>query len=250
VWPEWLQKITASPIGKTRIGIAGDPSSWRAWSGAVFEHTSRVLCWDCNHELGELEGRAAQLIGPMVNGEYVRLDKADQELLARWFFKTGLMVSTTYRHEATSLPSAHYSGLGKSLDLPPASAVWIAQVENPEYVAALWVQRFQWRDRELAAPPEGQGYMFAMSVGHLAALVAVVDSRQSPESSDLFPFKLGGLAVGRLARIWPNSEHYGVHWPPTMKITAVEFQQLADSLQRLGPPFIKDGETFMTVRGR
>lgn len=250
VWPEWLQKITTSPVGKTRIGIAGDPSSWREWIGAAFEHTARILCWDCNHDLGALEGKVAQLIPAMVNGQQIRLDGDEQELLGQWLYKTGLMVSTTNRHEATSLPQAHYAELSKSLELPPASAVWIAQIENPEYLVALCVQRFQWQDRLLAAPPVSEGYIFAMSVRDIAAVVAVVDSRQSPDSPDLFPFKLGGLAAGRLARIWPSSKDYGVPWPPALKIAAEEFQQIADSLHRLGPPFIKGGETITTLSGQ
>lgn len=237
VWPGWLQKIATTPIGNIRVGITTDPAGWREWTGAAFQNTSRVLCQDCNRSLGELEGKAAQLIPLMVGDGYVRLVAAEQELLAQWMYKTGLMVSTTLRHEASSLPTSHYVELGTSRDLPPASAVWIAQIQDPAYEAALWVQRFLWQDKELASAPVGQGYMFAISVRDLAGLVAVLDSRQSPESPDLFPFKLGGAAIGRLFRIWPSSKHYGVQWPPAVKITAADFQSLADSLQRLGPPY-------------
>lgn len=233
VWPEWLQKIATSPVGKYRVGVTIDPAGWREWTGAAFEHTSRVLCDQCNHRLGELEGQVAQLIPTMVRGQSIRLAIAEQEMLAQWMYKTGLMVSTTNRHEASALPKDHYSELAKSLDLPPASAVWIAQVQDPSYQAALWVQRFEWHDRELAQPPVGEGYIFALSVADLAGVVAVLDVRQSPESTDMKPFQLGGLAQGRLLRIWPASNHYSVSWPPALKLSAAEFQHLAESFQRL-----------------
>lgn len=237
MWPKWLQKIATSPTGTTRVGITSDPAGWRTWTGAPFQNTSRVVCEDCNGSLGELEGRAAQLIPAMVNGKYVRLDGAQQELLAQWMYKTGLMVSTTLRHDAASLPTTHFEGLGTSRDLPPASAAWIAQIDKPAFECALWIQCFLWRDKLIDYAPEGQGYMLAISVRGLAGLVAVLDSRQSPDSPSLFPFKLGGIAIGRLLRIWPSSRNYGVQWPPAMKITAAEFQSLADSLQQLGPPW-------------
>lgn len=236
VWPQWLQRIATSPTGTTRVGITTDPGGWRKWTGATFQNTSRVLCRECNSALGELEGQVAQLIPPMVRGEYFRLDGGEQELLAQSMYKTGLMVATTLRHEAASLPTSHYAELGTSRDLPPASAVWIAQIDKPVFEAALWIQRFLWRDKLIASGPIGQGYMFAISVRDLAGLVAVLDSRQSPDSPVLFPFKLGGPAIGRLFRIWPSSTNYGVEWPPSATITAADFKVLADSLQRLGPP--------------
>lgn len=234
VWPEWLKKIATSPVGKTRFGIVGDPSTWHEWTGGAFEHTSRVLCKRCNRRLGELEeGPVAQLIPAMVGGQSMRLSGADQEMLAQWMYKTGLMVSTTNRHEASALPKAHYAELEQSLDLPPASAVWIAQIQDPAYEAALWLQRFQWRDRAVEDAPDGEGYILAISVRDVMGLVASLDDRQSPESTDFNPFVLGGLAQGRLLRIWPVSDHFSVVWPPPSKLTSAEFDHLAKSLQQL-----------------
>jgi hypothetical protein len=182
--------------------------------------------------LGELEGVVAQLIPAMVGGSAKRLTDTDQELLARWLYKTGLMVSTTNRHEASALPKAHYAELESSLDLPPASAVWVAEIQDPAYEAALWLQRFQWHDRTVADAPSGEGYIFALSVRDVMGLVAVLDARQSPESKDFQPFVLGGMAQGRLLRIWPVSNHYSVVWPPPSKLTSADFDHLAGSLQQ------------------
>jgi len=67
-----------------------------------------------------------------------------------------------------------------------------------------------------------------MSVADVVGVVAVLDVRQSPQSTDVKPFLLGGAAVGRLARVWPPSPHFGVSWP--------QFQDLADSLTRVASP--------------
>jgi hypothetical protein len=169
----------------------------------------------------------------MIGGQPKRLTEGDQERLAQWLYKTGLMVSTTNRHEAAALPKAHYTELESSLDLPPASAVWIAEIQNPAYEAALRLQRFEWFDRTLNDAPAGDGYIFAISIRDLMGVVAILDVRQSPDSEDFQPFKLGGLAQGRLLRIWPVSNHYSVVWPPPSKLTAAEFDHLAESLQGL-----------------
>jgi hypothetical protein len=166
----------------------------------------------------------------MVGGNSLQLDTADQELLAQWIYKTGLMVSPTHRDKANALPRSHYFDLAKSLDLPQASAVWIAQMEKPAYPAGLWLQRYEWQDRELAEPPIGEGFIFALSVADFAGVVAVLYSGQSPESTDMLPFELAGLARGRLMKIWPAPDYYGVRWPPLEKLTANDFMQLAESL--------------------
>ena len=234
VWPEWLQNITSSPTLNYRIGVSHDPTTWRQWTGAAFEHTSRVLCDVCNGVLGDLEGKVAQLIPRMVKAESIRLGSVEQKLLAQWFYKTGLMVATTTRHNAGDLPKDHYSRLSQTLDLPPTSEAWVAEIEQPRYSAALWLQRFDWQDRLLSDAPEAQGYIFALSVATVAGIVAVLDTSQSPQSAEMPAFELRGRAPGRLLRIWPSSRHYGVPWPPSLKLTASDFQELADSFPTIG----------------
>jgi hypothetical protein len=166
----------------------------------------------------------------MVGGNSLHLASAEQEMVAQWIYKTGLMVSPTHRDKANALPRSHYFDLKKNLDLPPVSGVWIAQVEKPAYPAGLWLQRYEWQDRELAEPPIGEGFIFAMNIADLAGVVAVPYSSQSPESTDMLPFELAGLARGRLMKIWPAPDYYGVRWPPLEKLTASDFIQLAESL--------------------
>jgi hypothetical protein len=217
------------------MGVASNPAGWREWTGATFEHTSRVLCRSCNSRLEQLERGVAPIILAMVGLQPVRLTAAEQGTLAQWIYKTGLMVSTTIGHEASDLPKSHYSDLAQTFDLPPGSSVWFGAVEDPAYQAAFWVQRFRWRDNELteAEALVGEGYVFVLSITDIVGVVCVLDARQSPNSTDQQPFELGVLGQGPLLRIWPKSEHYSVAWPPSVKLTGSDFQHLAESLQRI-----------------
>lgn len=236
VWAKWLKKITRHETGKYQMGITTDPDGWREWTGASFEHTARVLCERCNHRLGELDGRVRPVVEGLILGTATSVNSTEQAELAQWLYKTGLMVSTTLRHEASALPPWHYSGLEETLDLPPASAVWIGLIDRRVQEAALWVQRFQWRDRYVSDPPPAEGYIFVLGVGELAAIVGVLDVRQSPASTDMNPFILGSLGVGRLLRIWPASQHYGFRWPPPQTIRAEDLRGIADAFVKTLQP--------------
>lgn len=150
-----------------------------------------------------------------MEGALTSITPAEQLLIAHWIYKTGLMVSTTMDATSAGLPRWHYAALDQSFDLPPASVVWIGRLDQRVYEAALWVQRFQWWDRQLENPPAAEGYVFVLGIGELASVVGVLDTSQSPESSEFVrPWILGSLGVGRLVRVWPSSQHYGHRWPP------------------------------------
>jgi hypothetical protein len=232
VWAKWLKRITRHPIGKYQIGVTSDPENWREWTGATFEHTARVLCRRCNQRLGELEGYVRPIVDRLLSGADTSIAPAEQKALAHWLYKTGLMVSTTLDHEATAIPRWHYQDLDASLDLPPASIVWIGLLDQRVNEVALWVQRFQWWDKFLPDPPESEGYLFVLGIGELAAVAAVLDTRQSPDSTDLNPFRLEGLGAGRLLRIWPSSNEYGLRWPPPLTIRGEDLKRLADAFVR------------------
>jgi hypothetical protein len=181
-----------------------------------------------------LEGRVGPLFVRLAGDQAISIDPDAQELLAQWLFKTALMVSVTIPQGAAALPRTHYQDLDKSFDLPPASAVWIGRLDSPVQVVALWVQRFDWWDNTL--PERGRaslGYGVAMNVGDLAAVIAVLDTRQSPTSFETTtPFALSPFAQGRLLRIWPPSKHFGQRWPPTLTLSQDAVKQIADSFKK------------------
>jgi hypothetical protein len=228
-----LKQIASSSAGTYRIGVGDDQAEWREWQGAAFDLTAKVLCSSCNGRLGGLESEVSPLIRAMVGGQPMRLYSQEQALLAQWLWKTALMVATANRDEASTLPKGHYAGLRSSFDLPPASTVWVGRVINPLHEAAVWVQRFLWRDGRLDDPPPAEGYSVVLTIKDLVGFVAIFDTRQSPESDpSVPPVFLGELGVGRLLRIWPRSQHYGVVWPPASTFTAAETRQLAKTIER------------------
>jgi 5-methylcytosine-specific restriction endonuclease McrA len=237
VWPEWLKDHAEQPTGTYRIGLEGDPAATRQWTGGAFELTSRVLCEQCNRRLGDkLEGPSAQLIPSMFKAQSRRLDPSDLRLLAHWFYKTALMVSTANRVPASELPKEHYRGLNTSFDLPPTSTAWIAEIADPSHEVTLRLQRFNWRDPDLANPPRVEGYAFVASVKDVAGFAVIFDTRQSPDSVEHPPLQLGGLGVGKLVRVWPTGDDYGLVWPPPTAMSMAEAHDLLKVIERAARP--------------
>jgi hypothetical protein len=237
VWPEWLKDYADRPTGTYWIGVEGDPTATREWTGAAFELTSRVLCEPCNKRFGEkVEGPAAQLIPRMFGGQPKRLDPTEQRLLAQWFYKTALMVATANRVQASALPKPHYLDLSRSYDLPPHSMMWLAHIADPKQEVTLRLQRFNWRDPDITDAPQVEGYGFVASVKDVAAFALIFDTRQSPNSAAHPPLELGAKGVGRLVRIWPPPGHYSVAWPPPTAISYDEVLDLLRTIQRAATP--------------
>ncbi|HKW69725.1 MAG TPA: hypothetical protein VJP81_04005 [Candidatus Dormibacteraeota bacterium] len=215
------------------MGIADDQSTWREWNGATFEHTARVLCKPCNSRLGELEGRVRPIAEDLIASRATSIDADHQPILASWLYKTGLMVASTIKQEAASLPHEHYSELKGEFDLPPGSVVWVGLLDRRVNEAALHIQRFGWWDRQAAEPVHCGGYILVLGIGELASIIGVLDTRQSPASADMeFPFILDGPGVGRLLRIWPPSTHYGHRWPPSATIPGAALAGITSAFAR------------------
>jgi hypothetical protein len=230
VWPKWLKRISAHETSSYKMGITDDAATLREWKSGTFEHTARVLCETCNHRLGELESEVRPIVEALLAGTASSIHPDDQRTLAAWLYKTGLMVATTIKQEAASLPRAHYKELESTLDLPPASVVWVGLLDERIHEGLFVVQRFQWWDRQAEVPTLCEGYLFVLGIGELAAVVAVLDTRQSTASSDLdLPFVLDGPGIGRLLRIWPSSSHYGHRWPPPATISGPALEGMASA---------------------
>jgi hypothetical protein len=96
VWPDWI--ATALDV-RERTGnyyIAGEPGTppRLSWHGEPFQAVVNVLCWDCNHHLGEvLESPASVLLKPMIAGKQTQMLRPHhQALLSSWALKTALMM--------------------------------------------------------------------------------------------------------------------------------------------------------------
>jgi hypothetical protein len=218
------------------MGIATEPpEAWREWTGAAFEHTARILCEPCNNGLSELETKMGFLFDRLVGDEGTWIEPASQELLAHWLYKTGLMVSTTMDREAASLARHHYTELAGTLDLPPASFVWVGQLENPVHDATLRVQRFDWWDKQAVPARLCEGFAFALGIRLLVGFVVVFDLRQSPESDDWNPIRTGSPVQEKLVRAWPASAHYGLKWPPPAKLNIDDLESIWRAIAQLKP---------------
>jgi len=161
------------------------------------------------------------------------IEPASQETLAHWLYKTGLMVSTTMDHEAARLAGHHYAELAETLDLPPASFVWAGRLEHPVHEAALWVQRFEWWDKQMEPPTRCYGFAFLLAIKELVGFVVVFDLRQSPGSDDMNPIRPGSRLQEKFVRVWPPSAHYGLKWPPPSNLSVDDLESIRRAIAEL-----------------
>jgi hypothetical protein len=236
VWAKWLKQRANSDVGRFQMGITTEPpETWRAWTGGSFEHTSRVLCKACNNGLSDLEANMGFLFDrlvKLVSGDSTWIDPTSQVLLARWLYKTALMVSTTLDHEAAHLSRHHYAELAGTLDLPPASVVWVGRLDDPVHEAQWWLQRFEWWDTQAVPATRCEGFSFLLGVKELIGFGVVFDLRQSPDSDEI-PIRAGSLTQGKLVRVWPPSAHFGLKWPPPSNITVDDLESIRRTIATL-----------------
>jgi hypothetical protein len=91
VWPEWTAAVWVDAPSYTHDYKSGDELI-RSWPALGPDVTAKVVDKNCNDGwMSTLETRAKPLLVPMARGESVRLDEAEQKILALWALKTVLM---------------------------------------------------------------------------------------------------------------------------------------------------------------
>jgi len=156
-WPAWLQPHLTTPgtVVSRRWGTAENMTGVETPKPDV---KVRRVCITCNNGwMSDLEGKAKDVLLPMVQGQVQRLGYSDQQLVATWAIKTAMMLQFTPVYEAG--PAIHprlYRELYAQRDQPPASVV-------------------VWLGREAQAPPGGLFRIRPMMIEHrdMSGLVPV-----------------------------------------------------------------------------
>jgi hypothetical protein len=125
VWPEWagalLRTISSDPR-PFRLGGLG-----KGWQTAKFDSKVKRVCGKCNNEwMSELEGRAQPILTPMILGQQraIILSPADQQILARWAFKTALMSEFASPKQEVGIRT--YEGFYQHRRPPDQCVIWTA----------------------------------------------------------------------------------------------------------------------------
>jgi hypothetical protein len=91
---DWLRAFSRHPRGRYRTGIVGSPDGLRDWISTTYNHKVRRVCHGCNGGwMSDLENQAKPILAPMINRETLFLGPTEQAVLARWLYKTALVVA-------------------------------------------------------------------------------------------------------------------------------------------------------------
>jgi hypothetical protein len=163
------------------------------------------VCESCNSGwMSKLENQAKPVLCPLIDGTRTvhALAEEECEILSKWAAKTAFILSN-----ATPLkepvPQHHLRGLGRTLSMPRAMAVFTNQhVETRDFS---YYQRNRWphfSSESTGVDPEGR-YKIGLQIKRLLILVA----HWPP------PFHGFILAAGVHIPVWPNQQIYCCYYP-------------------------------------
>ena len=171
VWPEWLEDYMPTFTGLGHSERWSSASGREGWRQPMLTATVRMFCEPCNTGwMGDIEGAAKRIVGPMVQGIPTVLDAAAQQAMANWAILKGLVAVQTSKDEQP-IPASHFH------------RVWAAQ-GAPANTALVWIGRRQ----DLADPDHpGRTRLFN---AHFMPLTNA--ERQGPIPADLTTYIAGG----------------------------------------------------------
>lgn len=94
VWPDWALRYVRERAGGGTHRVWGPRGDEMVnFSGQEPDLTIRATCAECNHNrLGKLEGEAAPLLRPLIDGRERIILKQQQPLIALWATKTAMVI--------------------------------------------------------------------------------------------------------------------------------------------------------------
>jgi hypothetical protein len=132
VWPRWLARAAPAPRPRVLLIRRRTNHLWEGqrtenqWSAPAYTIRVRAVCAACNNGwMSDLEQEVRPLLEPMLHGETRILDGERQGLLARWAFKTTVMLEFTHPQERAIQP-ADTSWLYEQREPPQNAMIWIA----------------------------------------------------------------------------------------------------------------------------
>jgi len=220
------------------------------WNEQLLSATIRKFCDACNNGwMGDIEGTAKLIVGPMVQGTPTTLDTAAQEAVANWTVLKGLVAALVSK-TPQPIPDRHFRRVCAAKGAPANTVrVWIGQRQNLAHPtkpgrAKLFDSHFMpvtnadrkdsiYGDLEKKYISEGgvfNGMIF--SVGHFFALVVQHDwpglqFRPIPRSD----------AEQAFVSIWPIGDD--VRWPPPLPVDVLGNPHDVTQFFEMAPPIVR-----------
>lgn len=197
--------------------------------------TSRAACERCNNEwMSQFEQTVGPLLTPIFRGQSVSWSaESDKLRIARWIFKTALMIDRSHKPRYWTAPENHFGYLYKHRKPPPSATINLGlYVPAPdERPWAAWTSS-AWASIKSRSGAELNGYRVTFSVGHA---IFETYAHSDIERGDLIfdrGMTFGGKPVSdAFRRLWPMTPDPHA-WPP------------------LGMPFTNEGLAFLSDEGQ
>ena len=212
LWPQWVhERRNFGPLKHKRGAIdtiIPDPKV-----------TVKAVCKTCNNGwMSRLEAANIPLVGSMMQGLSIRLDREQQQVVAAWAMKMAFLTDWTRIGGKTArfYRRVECDAFAKNLTAPPRTRIWTGHITS---------SHLSTDGHDLALMSRAGGTRLGTStavtfvVGHFVA--QVVTDHLSPEytneaAPDSQP-KSGGWA-NKLIQIWPVEKEW-VMWPPKASFT-------------------------------
>lgn len=223
-WARLLLGERGAPVTVTRRG-----RSWRLRLVA-----RQALCQHCNNVwLGGYEARFKNLMARTIRDPArVELDAEEQQFVAIYAIKTGLLLELAYRWQGLApipLPASVFRWLHLHKTPPPRSLVWFGATGTQQGEA--------WRVAPYANEALVQhgsswptGNIITFAIGHLVLKCAVVQFDPLDPGTPWTP-----QFNAHFAQIWPIISD-PVVWPTPLALTQTEFESMAVRLWPIPPP--------------
>jgi hypothetical protein len=179
--------------------------------------TSRAPCTTCNNGwMSGFEKTAKPLLTPAIRGEGTTWSSPeDRTIVARWAFKTALMVDHSGRPELWTAPDKHFSYLFERQEPPPSVSIlvghYLPRPEEEVFVA--------WADLSRGSGHDFDGdvfhaYRVAFTVGHAIFYVqGYADTDREGRMFDTWLSADGAPLEDVFRRLWPLTPEPH-EWPP------------------------------------
>lgn len=133
-WPRWILEAFKPPVpfhrrsGKKLENRTND-----------YEPKIRMVCSACNRGwMSDLENRCRGIIGAMMSGASISLDKEAQFHLSRWAIKTSITLGCLVKEgKAACYTDEEREMLRFGTTLPAKSLVWMARYTDPDLLVSI-----------------------------------------------------------------------------------------------------------------
>jgi hypothetical protein len=233
VFPRWLADLL--PKNKRVAGVLADPMKdkvVRVSAGIAYDAQARAVCGKCNNGwMSDLEAEAMPLIRPMTRGVIsIPLQAESQGLLARWAYKTALMVQ--YLQPEVLVPEAIYTRFYRDRKPSDNARVWVARYDGKVHPSGYHSYVLD-ASGTTDAGVLHRGHIVGVTF-HVDQLVFQVFDQDLPGSRGFDFAQDHQIARSTMLSVWPTG--LGRQWPPrnTLDATGLNavkrtFDNLADN---------------------